>query len=455
MKDLERNNIIFGAAYYPEYMPFERLQEDIAMMQEAGMNTVRIAQSTWSTLEPVEGKFDFSYVDKVLAAVEKAGMYTVIGTPTYAIPSWLEKKCPEVMVFNGYTRAKYGRRQIMDIVHPVFRQCAENVICRLLEHTAKNPCVIGFQIDNETKHYGTASPEVQAMFVEYLKEQFHTTERLNDVFGLRYWSNSIHDWSDFPDMAGCIHGGLASEFAKFQRSLAAEYLMWQSEIVKKYKRQDQFITHNFDFEWKKFGADIAQDGYSYGVQPDINHYEASKAVTIAGTDIYHPTQDDLTGAEIAFGGNVYRFVRREPLQHKEWITLAKLELKNGVFSILEMAENDSTPIEKWNIKTNQFVPVSVISYSPNYFDEQDGIGHRHLFFFLKDCVNNESPNGYYNEFLKSDLEKHKRVFEALGAKCHVEDTDDQLSGIGFSMTKRADLVVKVKGATERVMKIKF
>lgn len=309
MKDLERNDIIFGAAYYPEYMPYERLQEDIAMMQEAGMNTVRIAESTWSTLEPVEGKFDFSYVDKVLAAVEKAGMYAVIGTPTYAIPSWLEKKCPEVMVFNGYTRAKYGRRQIMDIVHPVFRQCAENVICRLLEHTAKNPCVIGFQIDNETKHYGTASPEVQAMFVEYLKEQFHTTERLNDVFGLRYWSNSIHDWSDFPDMAGCIHGGLASEFAKFQRSLAAEYLMWQSEIVKKYKRQDQFITHNFDFEWKKFGVDIAQDGYSYGVQPDINHYEASKAVTIAGTDIYHPTQDDLTGAEIAFGGDSIRTLK--------------------------------------------------------------------------------------------------------------------------------------------------
>ena len=221
MREFERNDIIFGTAYYPEYMPYERLQEDIVMMQEAGMNTVRIAESTWSTLEPVEGTFDFSYIDKVLTAVEKAGMYAVIGTPTYAIPSWLEKKCPEVMVFDGYARAKYGRRQIMDIVHPVFRQCAENVICKLLDHTAENPCVIGFQIDNETKHYGTASPQVQAMFVEYLKEQFHTTEQLNEVFGLRYWSNSIHDWSDFPDNARCIHGGIDSEFAKIQRRLAA------------------------------------------------------------------------------------------------------------------------------------------------------------------------------------------------------------------------------------------
>lgn len=160
-------------------------------------------------------------------------------------------------------------------------------------------------------------------------------------------------------------------------------------------------------------------------------------------------------AEIAFEGQIYRFIRREPLKHKEWITLAKLELKNGHFEIIEMMENDTTPIEIWGLKTNQFVPVSVISYSPNYFDEQDGIGHKHLFFFLKNCVNSEEPNGYYNEFLKNELLEHKRVFEALGAKCHVEDTEDQLSGIGFSMTKRAELIVKVKGATERIMKVKF
>lgn len=307
-----KKDLLFGAAYYPEYMPYDRLLEDVSMMKAAGMNVVRIAESTWSTLEPTEGVYDFSYIDRVLAIAQKEALWVIIGTPTYAYPAWLAKKYPDICVFDGEKRAKYGHRQLMDIMHPAFRSYAENIIRRLMEHTAGHERVIGFQIDNETKHYNTASEEVQKLFLAHLKEKYETPERLNKAFGLAYWSNSIHDWADFPDMAGCINGGLAGEFAAFQRTLAADYLKWQSAIVGEYKREDQFITHNFDFEWKKFGADIAQDGYSYGVQPDIVHAQAAQAVTIAGTDIYHPTQDALTGAEIAFGGDEIRSLKHAP-----------------------------------------------------------------------------------------------------------------------------------------------
>ena len=161
-------------------------------------------------------------------------------------------------------------------------------------------------------------------------------------------------------------------------------------------------------------------------------------------------------AEIEVNGEIHSYEYNTPVRGNVDVAEVILD-QSGNFKVVDKLPGNCATISKdvWGIKTLQFTPVSVVCYSPNYWDEQKGIGHQHLFFMLKDCINPEEPNGYYNEFLKLELEQHRRVFETLGAKAHVKDVDDQLSGVGFSLTKRNDLIIKVKGATERVVKVKF
>jgi len=295
----KQSELLFGVAYYDEYMPYDRLDQDIKMMKEAGINCVRIAESTWSTVEPQDNVYDFKHIDRVLNAMYKANIKVIIGTPTYAVPTWLVKKYPSVMATTAKGQNQYGARQKMDITNEHFRFHAERVIRKIMEHVKDHPAIIGYQVDNETKHYNTAGDNIQKAFVASIKEKF-TLDSLNSAFGLDYWSNRINNWDDFPSTVGTINASLSSEFSKFQRKLVTDFLAWQTAIIKEYAKPNQFVTHNFDLDWR---------GYSYGIQTDVNHFDAAKALDVAGVDIYHPTQDHLTGIEISFAGDLARSMK--------------------------------------------------------------------------------------------------------------------------------------------------
>lgn len=335
--------LLFGVAYYDEYMPYERLEKDVALMNQAGINVVRIAESTWSTVEPQDNVYDFSHIDRVLNAMHKGNINVIIGTPTYAVPTWLVKKYPSVLATTAHGQNRYGVRQNMDITNEHFRFHAERVIRKIMEHVKDHPAIIGYQVDNETKHYNTAGDNVQKAFVEHIKNKFKTLDNVNKAFGLDYWSNKINNWDDFPSTVGSINASLNSEFSTFQRQLVTDYLAWQVALVKEYSKPNQFVTQNFDFEWR---------GISYGIQTDVNHFAASKTMDFAGVDIYHPTQDNLTGIEISFGGDVgrsmknknYLVIETEAQGFPQWVPYPN-QLRLQAFSHLASGAN---MLEYWH-----------------------------------------------------------------------------------------------------------
>jgi len=240
------DNILYGAAYYHEYMPTDRLAEDLKLMKESGMSVVRVGESTWSLFEPREGEFDFAWMDRIIDGLHANGIKVILGTPTYSMPAWLWHKHPEVLVdYEKGGKAYYAIRQNMDITNPTFLFYSERVIRKMMEHYAKHPAIIGYQVDNETTSYGVNNYDFHISFVNYLKKKFGTTENLNKIWGLNYWGMTMNDWDEFPTRDGVTNTAYKMEWERFKRKAVAYYLTWQSEIVAEYRRPDQFIMHCF------------------------------------------------------------------------------------------------------------------------------------------------------------------------------------------------------------------
>lgn len=168
--------------------------------------------------------------------------------------------------------------------------------------------------------------------------------------------------------------------------------------------------------------------------------------------------------EIDYLGQVYRFSYQRPVRARDSITVAKFSYshKEG-FKLIEsesLLASTSTR-ELWNIHTNTFHRVNLLTLSPNYWTDESkpatshSIGNKHYFFMINNCINDGSARGFYNEFLKEKLNPHRKVFEVLASKMKPESTQTQLSGLGFSSTRNDSVICRVKGSFTRTVKIIF
>ena len=272
--------VLYGAAYYHEYMPYDRLDKDIALMKEAGLNVVRMGESTWSLWEPADGRFEYAWMDRVVDAMGKVGIKVIMGTPTYSIPTWLYHQHPEVLARPlGGARTFYGMRQNMDTDSPVYRFYCERVIRNMVEHYKDNPTVIGWQLDNETSSYGASNRDVFLGFLNHLRDKFGDTASMNKAWFLNYWGEDVNAWEDLPTRDSAQSTGYKLEWSRWSQMRVTDFLAWQAALVRQYRRPGQFVTTDFA------GA----------LHADVNEQAIANVLDIPAINVYHGTQDHFDG----------------------------------------------------------------------------------------------------------------------------------------------------------------
>jgi beta-galactosidase len=288
------NTILYGVAYYHEYMPYERLEKDVQLMQEAGISVVRLGESTWSLFEPEDGRFEFAWMDRIIDRMQKAGIKVILGTPTYSIPAWMAKKHPELLVerLDG-SKSGYGIRQNFDITNPTYLFYSERIIRKMMEHYAKHPAIIGYQVDNETHDYGTANYDYFRGFVDYMKKKYKTTDTINKLWGLNYWGMTLNGWDELPTRTSATNPSYKLEWDRYTVKSVADFITWQAGIVAEYKRPDQFITHDF-MPWIS----------------SVDQIAACQKLDMPSLNVYHGSQNDVTGEDVMWADDFYRSVKK-------------------------------------------------------------------------------------------------------------------------------------------------
>ena len=233
-----------GVAWYPEQWPESAWENDLALMERAGIRMVRVGEFAWSSLEPRENDFQFDWLERAVAKAAAHHIVTVLGTPTDAPPAWLTEKYPETLnVDANGRRATHGMRRQFSYTSTKYRELCRRIVSRMAERFGSNPNVVGWQIGNEFTE-DSYDPESRRRFHEWLAAKFKTLEELNRRWTTAYWSQTYTSWDQIPMESTRGNPGLLLDYHRFVSDMWREFVRNQVDAVRAVTKT-QFVTTNY------------------------------------------------------------------------------------------------------------------------------------------------------------------------------------------------------------------
>ncbi|MBO9729756.1 MAG: beta-galactosidase [Chitinophaga sp.] len=247
-----KNLITTGIYYYPEHWNENQWERDIKKIAEMGYEFVHLAEFAWFRLEPEEGKFDFAWLDKVVALCEKHHVKVLMCTPSATMPAWMRDKYPETHIMYGnYIRGEHGTRGLGSNANTKYKFFVERAVAALAQHYGQNKNVVGWQLDNEPDAKTDYSPSAQTAFRQWLQRRYKTIDALNTAWGTAFWSQRYNSFNQvmIPNVTLVNWWGnnphALLDLKRYSADEQADFLDLQSAVLRKYISPDQYITTNY------------------------------------------------------------------------------------------------------------------------------------------------------------------------------------------------------------------
>jgi beta-galactosidase len=243
-----------GVYYYPEAWPSNQWARDIGNIKKLNMEFVHMGEFAWAFMEPTEGKFDFAWLDRNIQLCADQGLKVVLCTPSPAPPVWLSEKHPEILMVDAEGRTMlHGTRQQASWSSEVYRKYVGKIVEELGKRYGNDPRVWGWQLDNELSHYGkepSYDDASQKKFRAWLKNKYGTIDKLNEAWGDAFWSQMYQNFDQIrlpnsKELLAQVNEHAELDAQRWFADEAADYLRFQTGILRKYCGNRQWITSNF------------------------------------------------------------------------------------------------------------------------------------------------------------------------------------------------------------------